>query len=199
MNLQRHLDAVRAGAGGIARRAWKFSRWVKIPAIQDKNVVSDKYVAPTAMEMPECRWSFWATGTGQWVGVDGQNHDGNDSANDDEFGRGYDIATGGFIGGADYRINKHFAVGISGAFSSGETDFGGDIGHTRLDDHANVQVDGGKIGGYLTAFAGGFYVDVAGSAGWNDYDLRRSGLVDGGGFSRLKAFVVIPKAWSGMA
>ena len=185
MNLQRHLDAVRAGAGGYCPPSVEVQPMGKDanPPISDKNVASDKYVAPTAMEMPECRWSFWATGTGQWVDVDGHDHNGNDSASDDNFGRrGYEIATGGFIGGADYRVSKHFAVGISGAFSSGESEFGGDIGNTGLDDHGRVQVDGAKIGAYATAFAGGFYVDAAGSVGWNDYDLRRSGLVDGGGF-----------------
>ena len=183
-NLQRHLEAVRAGAGGYCPPAPEVEPMPKDanPPISDKNVVSDKYVAPTAVEMPECRWSFWGTGTGQFVDVDGDRRDLNGSS-EDEFGtRGYEISTGGFIGGADYRVSKHFIVGISGAFASSEADFGGDFRTLGFNDSAKVEVDGGKIGLYATAFAGGFYVDVAGSAGWNDYDLRRGGLLDGGGF-----------------
>lgn len=181
MNLQRHLDAVRAGGGGYCPPSIEIQPMGKEPPINDKNVrMPDKYVAPTAVEMPECRWSFWATGTGQWVDVDGHGHHASDDfdSGGDIGGHGYEIATGGFIGGADYRFGKHFAVGISGAFASGEADLNSPFGHSEGDfrDDGRVQVDGGKIGGYFTAFAGGFYVDGAGSIGWNDYDFRRTGL-----------------------
>jgi outer membrane autotransporter protein len=82
--------------------------------------------------------------------------------------RGYDLSTGGLTVGVDYRVCPQFAIGLTGGYA-----------HTNagLADNGNLEVDGGKIGLYATAFGGGFYVDTAVIAGFNSYDTRRTALL----------------------
>jgi outer membrane autotransporter protein len=107
---------------------------------------------------PENCWGLFVTGTGQFVSV----------GDDDENARGYDITTGGFTVGLDYRICPSFAIGL-------------DAGYARSDAHqvnrGQVTADGGKLGVYATWFSGGFYLDGAVSGGYNSYDTRRSALL----------------------
>ena len=86
----------------------------------------------------------------------------------------YDIATGDFTVGADYRLCDHFAIGIDAGYSRSTAD---------LVDDGRVDVDGGKIGAYATVFGKGlfgskFYVDGGVGGGLNNYDTRRTGLQD---------------------
>ena len=55
---------------------------------------------------PERRWGVWANGWGDWVTVDNDN-----------FAKGYNFTTGGFIIGVDYRVTDHFAVGLMGSYA----------------------------------------------------------------------------------
>jgi outer membrane autotransporter protein len=93
---------------------------------------------------------------GEWVDVSG---DGN--------ARGYDITTGGFTLGLDYKVTDHFAIGINAGYAGTSTDL--------VNDGA-VWVNGGKLGLYATYFTGGFYLDTAVTGGYNSYDTKRSAL-----------------------
>ncbi|MEI9897762.1 MAG: autotransporter outer membrane beta-barrel domain-containing protein [Chthoniobacter sp.] len=99
---------------------------------------------------------MFITGVGEWVNVNG---DGN--------ARGYDITTGGFTVGADYKVTPNLAVGISAGYAGTGSD---------LNDGGRVFVNGGKLGLYATYFTGGFYVDTAVNGGYNSYDTRRDAL-----------------------
>ena len=126
-------------------------------------------VAPAPEEK---KWGAFVTGVGEWVDVGG---DGN--------ARGYDITTGGFTLGLDYKVTPNFAVGISAGYAGTAAD---------LNDGGDVRVNGGKLGLYATYFTGGFYVDAALAGGFNSYDTERAGLqgqargsTDGGEFNAL--------------
>jgi outer membrane autotransporter protein len=81
--------------------------------------------------------------------------------------RGYDLATGGFTMGIDYRIGSHFAVGLTGGYA---------YTHADLFDGSRIKVNGGKLGLYATAFGSGFYLDTAVVGGLSGYDTRRVAL-----------------------
>jgi len=104
----------------------------------------------------ENRWGTFITGVGQWVDING---DGN--------ARGYDIETGGFTLGVDYKFTPNLAIGISAGYAGTGVD---------LTQGGRVFVNGGKLGLYGTYFTGGFYVDAAVNGGYNSYDTRRAGL-----------------------
>jgi autotransporter-associated beta strand protein len=113
---------------------------------------------PSVMQStPENRWGVFITGSGEFTNVD-------DTAN----AHGFDLATGGVTLGVDYRVTPNFAIGLMGGYA-----------HTNGDlvDGGRVDVDGGKIGAYATAFSGGFYVNAAVTGGFNDYDARRAALL----------------------
>jgi outer membrane autotransporter protein len=172
-NLQRRMDDIRAGSNGFCANGFamqasgKDYNGGKGPMISDKNVtIPDKNVAPTPafVPCPENRWGVFVTGSGDFVNV----------GNDDFNAHGYDITTGDFTLGVDYRLGDHFAIGVDGGYATSTADLVND---------GRVEVDGGKIGGYATVFGKGFFgsrihVDLAGGGGWNSYDTRRTGLED---------------------
>ena len=80
---------------------------------------------------------------------------------------GYDLATGGFTMGLDYRIGSNFAVGLTGGYAYTGADLVND---------SSIEVNGGKLGLYATAFGGGFYLDTAVVGGLSGYDTRRTAL-----------------------
>lgn len=166
-NLQRRMDDIRAGADGYCGPIVEIPRMVGKdynPPIQDKNVaIPDKNVAPPPVVQPaDCRWGVFATGSGDFAQLD----------DEDENAPGYEINTGSFTAGADYRIGRHFAIGIDGGYASSTA---------RLIDNGRIEVNGEKIGGYATVFGNGLWgskihVDGAVGGGWNDYDTHRKGL-----------------------
>jgi outer membrane autotransporter protein len=105
----------------------------------------------------EKKWGVFLSGVGEWVDVSG---DGN--------ARGYDITTGGFTLGVDYKVCSNFAVGLVAGYAGTSSD---------LADDGKVWVNGGKLGVYATAFAGGWYADAAVTGGYNSYDTKRSALL----------------------
>jgi outer membrane autotransporter protein len=115
-----------------------------------------KETQETVTPVDEKKWGVFLTGVGEWVDVDG---DGN--------ARGYDITTGGFTLGLDYKVCSNFAVGIAAGYAGTAAD---------LTDDGRVWVNGGKLGMYATTFAGGWYADVAVTGGYNSYDTKRSAL-----------------------
>jgi len=188
LNLQRRTDDIRSGASGFSAAnlainadvpsysgAFDITSGVAGPnggtfgagnafALGDdgKEVKETKEVAPA-----ENRWGAFLSGTGEWVNVDGTGN-----------ARGYDLASGGFTLGVDYKVCPNFAIGLAAGYTGTTAD---------LADHGRVWTNGGKLGLYSTTFVGGWYADAAGFGGYNGYDTRRStiegharGSTDGG-------------------
>ncbi|EDY19991.1 outer membrane autotransporter barrel domain protein [Chthoniobacter flavus Ellin428] len=194
LTLQSYLDSLRSGtgysAGGLALNGFSvnyagpisFRTGAAGPNGDDgKSSKEVQQVAPA-----ENRWGAFLTGTGQWVGV-----------SDDFNARGYDIATGGFTLGVDYKVCSHCAVGIMAGYVGTSVDAA---------DGGRVLVNGGKLGLYATMFQNrqpappastglskdsskeskqvvvpaevdpGWYADIAVVGGYSSYDLHRSGL-----------------------
>ena len=84
--------------------------------------------------------------------------------------RGFDLTTGGFTLGVDFRLTPNFVLGLNAGYARTGADLTG---------NGRVTVDGAKAGLYATYFTGtGFYVDAAVNGGYNNYDTRR-GAVQG--------------------
>jgi outer membrane autotransporter protein len=106
--------------------------------------------------VPENRWGVFLTGLGEFTNVDSTSN-----------APGYDVDTGGFTLGVDYRVTPNFAIGLFGGYA-----------HTSVNlvGGGNIDTNGGKIGLYATAFRNGFYLDAAVSAGPSGYNTRRTAL-----------------------
>jgi outer membrane autotransporter protein len=159
MNLQRRMDDIRAGSTGFC--AAGYAPTTVGPGYSkesDGKAVLDKNPPPAFVPAPENRWGVFVTGTGEFVNV----------SEEDFNAHGYDIRTGGFTLGVDYRVTPNFAIGLDGGYARSQGD---------LVDDGRVTVDGGKGGVYATYFNGGFYVDAAGGGGYNSYDTRRTALL----------------------
>jgi fibronectin-binding autotransporter adhesin len=106
--------------------------------------------------VPENRWGVFLTGLGEFTNVDSTFN-----------AAGYNVDTGGFTLGVDYRVTPNFAIGLFGGYAHTSVDLvgGGDI-----------DVNSGNFGLYATLFGNGFYLDTSVSAGPNGYDTRRTAL-----------------------
>jgi outer membrane autotransporter protein len=157
MNLQNRMADIRAGSTGFCDSGYTPQVVGNSYSKDGKTVLSDKnpsIMTPT----PDNRWGVFITGTGQLVSVGDKDFNA----------EGYDLTTGGFTTGIDYRVLHNWAIGISAGYSHTDADLAGD-GH--------IGVDGGKIGLYTTFYSGGFYVDAAANGGWNSYDTTRAALL----------------------
>ena len=133
-----------------------------------------KSTLPVFAPVPSNRWGVFVTGLGEFTNVEGTFN-----------APGYDVDTGGFTLGVDYRLTPNLAIGLTAGYA-----------HTSVhpDGGGNIDVNGGKIGLYATAFANGFYLDTAVSGGPSGYNTKRtalegtaSGSTDGGDFNVLVA------------
>ena len=106
--------------------------------------------------IPQNRWGAFVTGIGEFTNVESTFN-----------ASGYDLATGGFTMGVDYRIGSNFAIGLTGGYAYTGADLVND---------SSISVNGGKLGLYATAFGSGFYLDTAVIGGLNGYDTRRTAL-----------------------
>jgi outer membrane autotransporter protein len=181
MNILRHNEALRNGANGFSSAGLgiqgnapgysgpiNFRTGVAGPTGNEGKDAKEDVYTPT----PDNRWGVFITGVGEWVDVGNTNN-----------ARGYDIQTGGFTVGVDYKITPNFALGMSAGYAG--------TGVNLIDD-GRIYVNGGKLGVYATYFTGGFYVDAAATAGYNSYETKRRGLqgvargdTDGGEFNGL--------------
>jgi T5SS/PEP-CTERM-associated repeat protein/autotransporter-associated beta strand protein len=160
LNLQRRTDDLRSGASGFSASGLAMQgtgpgysgSWTGAAGPSGKESKEVKEVAP----LDEKKWGVFLTGVGEWVDVSG---DGN--------ARGYDITTGGFTLGLDYKVCPNFAVGIAAGYAGTAAD---------LTDDGRVWVNGGKLGIYATTFVGGWYADTAVTGGYNSYDTKRTAL-----------------------
>jgi autotransporter-associated beta strand protein len=126
--------------------------------------------APT----PENRWGVFVTGIGEFTNVGNTPN-----------ATGYDVNTGGFTLGVDYRFTSFLAVGLTAGYANS---------NVNLNAGGNIDVNSGKIGVYATAFSQGFYLDTAISGGPSGYNSHRtalqgtaSGSTNGGDFDFLVA------------
>ncbi|MEP6668965.1 MAG: autotransporter-associated beta strand repeat-containing protein [Chthoniobacter sp.] len=190
-NIQRRTDDIRSGSGGFNAAglavngtgpsySGSFRTGVAGPNGAEirgggKEVKETKAVVPA-----EDRWGAFLSGTGEWVSVGNTDN-----------ARGYDLTSGGFTLGIDYKVTPNFAIGLAAGYTGTTAD---------LVDRGRVYVNGGKIGLYATFFqneqaaaptmskdskelvparpsiAKGFYADMAVFGGYNSYDTRRSAL-----------------------
>ena len=155
-NLERRMDDLRAGSNGFSAQglalggsAGSYSGGFGVGGPAGKG---GKMMEPAA----DNRWGVFVTGTGEFTKI-------GDTSN----ARGYDLNTGGFTLGVDYKLTPSFALGVM----SGYARTGIDLNHG-----GRITVDGGKLGLYATYFTGGFYADAAVSGGLNGYTTRRSAL-----------------------
>ena len=172
LNLQRRMDSIREGSRGfcadglaVTTSGKDYSGGKGPLPVDGKVVLPAKEETSSVMSpAPENKWGVFITGTGQFIGVD-------DSGLDRP---GFDIISGGFTLGVDYRVCNNFALGLYGGYAHSTADFDDQLGGFN---GSEITVDGGKIGAYATWFSGGFYLDGAVGGGYNNYDTRRSDLL----------------------
>jgi len=195
LNVQRRTDDIRSGTNGFSAAGLAFNG--DNPAFSGLfqtgvagptggatrgNGKEYKNSEPVGALPDEQKWGAFLSGTGEWVSV------GNT-----ENARGYDLTSGGFTLGVDYKCTPNFAIGVAAGYTGSSAD---------LVDRGRVYVNGGQVGLYATFFqneqaaavpmmskdaakaapapavstAKGFYADVAVFGGYNSYDTRRSAL-----------------------
>ena len=163
-NLQRRMDDVRAGRTGFSAEGLSVSgageqeHAAALPASPPLAGLNGP-AGPGGKEMrapADPRFGAFITGVGEFA------HIGNTAG-----AKGYDLATGGFTLGVDYRLTPNFTVGVNTGYARSGAD---------LINSGRVSVDGAKLGVYATYFDEGFYVDAAVQGGYNSYDTRRSAL-----------------------
>jgi len=193
LNIQRRTDDIRSGSSGfnaanlaINGNGPSFSGGFGIttgvagPSGDDGKDVKESKEGPPVAELPNNRWGVFLSGTGEWVSVGNTDN-----------ARGYDLESGGFTLGVDYKVSPNLAIGLAAGYTGTTAD---------LTDHGRIYVNGGKIGLYGTFFqneqpaptmskdsskevpapvpsiAKGFYADVAVFGGYNSYDTHRNAL-----------------------
>jgi outer membrane autotransporter protein len=158
-NLERRMNNVRGGSTGFSATGFSINtrgRDLNLGLAGPSGPEGKS--GPSVMQpTPENRWGVFVTGIGEFTDVDSTDN-----------ASGYYLSTGGVTFGVDYRLSPNFAIGMMGGYA-----------HTNGDlaQGGSLDVDGGKIGLYATAFSGGFYVNAAATGGLNDYDTRRTALL----------------------
>jgi outer membrane autotransporter protein len=158
-NLKRRMDDIRAGSNGFSSAGFTLNGsapnfsggLVGVSGPEGKSGPS--VMVPT----PENRWGVWVTGIGEFTNVDSTGN-----------APGYYLETGGLSLGVDYRLYSNFAIGLTAGYA-----------HTGADlaNGGNLEVNGGKLGLYATAFGSGFYADAALTGGLSEYDEHRTALL----------------------
>src|SRR5205823_684748 len=156
-NLSRRMLAIRTGSGSSATGFTINSGVSGVNMGLPGPTGPEGKSGPSMMQpTPQNRWGFFVTGIGEFTKVD-----------DTSVANGYYLPTGGVIFGADYRVSPNFAIGLTGGYAHTN----GDLLYGSLD------VDGGTIGAYATAFGGGFYINAAATGVFNDYETQRDALL----------------------
>ena len=193
INIQRRTDDIRAGstgfsAAGLAMQgtgpgySGTFGITTGVAGPSGDDGKASKEIQTVAPE--DKRWGAFVTGTGEWISVTG-----------DYNARGYELTTGGFTVGVDYKLTPHVAVGINAGYVGTTTDLTGG---------GRISVNGGKLGFYGTFFENrqpaapastglsqdtskeskeviapaevnpGWYADVAVDGGYSSYSISRA-------------------------
>ena len=175
-NLGRRMEDIRAGSTGFSASGFSFDRrGLDLTQGLAGPTGPEGKSGPSVMQpTPQNRWGVFVTGLGEFTTVDG-----NSTA------PGYNLSTGGLTFGADYRVCPNFAIGLTGGYADTNAD---------LVNNGSLDVNGGTVGAYATAFGGGFYVNTAATGVFNSYDEHRtallgtaSGNTDGRDFNALVA------------
>jgi len=174
VNLERRMEDIRAGSTGFSARGLSIDS--RVPSFNQGlagPTGPEGKSGPSVMQpTPQNRWGVFVTGLGEFTSVD-----------DTSIVPGYNLSTGGLTFGVDYRVCPNFAIGLTGGYA-----------HTNADlvNNGNLDVDGGTVGAYATAFGGGFYLNTAVTGVFNSYDEHRtallgtaSGNTDGSDFNAL--------------
>ncbi|WP_237705543.1 autotransporter family protein [Chthoniobacter flavus] len=192
LNIQRRTDDIRSGLSGFSAAGFaingdgpSFSGPMNRGGVAGPNGSDDKDSKMRAVPLTDERWGAFLSGTGEWVSV-----------GDTDNARGYDLESGGFTLGADYKVTPNFAIGLAAGYTGTTAD---------LVDGGRIHVNGGKLGLYGTFYqnqpvaaaptmskdsskdskevqapaasvAKGLYADFAAFGGYNSYDTHRSGL-----------------------
>ena len=155
-NLERRTADIRDGSSGFSSSGYAMSGSAGstsgTPGVAGPAGKGGKELLAPA----DPRLGFFVTGVGEFTKL-------GDTAN----ARGYDLTTGGFTLGADYRLTPNFALGVMAGYARTGID---------LSRNGRITVDGGKLGIYATYFTGGFYADAAVTGGLNGYETRRTAL-----------------------
>jgi len=167
LNLQRRMDDIRAGSRSfcptdVVVDVGKDYGGGKGPS-DGKTALLPTPTSEPVPPAPENKWGMFVTGVGGVIDV-----------NDDGFGRtGYDVTSGGFMLGGDYRFSDGFAAGLYGGYSRSDADFNNQpFGLTG----GGLTLDSGTFGLYAVGYKGGFYVDGGASGGYNSYDIHRNDI-----------------------
>jgi outer membrane autotransporter protein len=157
-NLERRMDDVRTGSTGFS--AAGFTMNGSTPnfggGLSGPTGAEGKAGPSVLAPIPENRWGVFVTGLGEFTHVDST-----------DLARGFDLQTGGFTLGVDYRIGSNFAIGLIAGYAHTNADLAND---------GNLDVNSGKFGLYATTFSGGFYLDTAVTGGISGYDSHRTAL-----------------------
>ena len=164
LNLQRRMDDIRAGSRGFCDNvtvmpSGKDMGGGKGPS-DGKTALLPTPTSEPVPPAPENKWGMFVTGVGEVIDV-----------NDEGFGRtGYDVTSGGFMLGGDYRFSDSFAAGLYGGYTRSDVDFNNQPFGLQ---GGGLTADSGTFGLYATWYKGGFYVDGGASGGYNTYHIHR--------------------------
>ena len=157
-NLERRMEDIRAGSTGFSAAGFTMNGSTpNFSGLGGPTGAEGKAGPSVLAPIPENRWGVFVTGLGEFTHVDST-----------DVARGFDLQTGGFTLGVDYRVCPYFAVGLIAGYA-----------HTNADlaNGGNLDVNSGKFGLYATAFSGGFYLDTAVTGGISGYDTHRAALL----------------------
>ena len=157
-NLERRMEDIRAGSTGFSAAGFTMNGSTpNFSGLGGPTGAEGKAGPSVLAPIPENRWGVFVTGLGEFTHVDST-----------DVARGFDLQTGGFTLGVDYRVCPYFAVGLIAGYA-----------HTNADlaNSGNLDVNSGKFGLYATAFSGGFYLDTAVTGGISGYDTHRAALL----------------------
>ncbi len=169
-NIERRLEDARNGASGFSTNGLALSNsrgslnYNGMPLSNEKDgltlagwvgksIVGKQTVAPI---ISESRWSFFATGTGEWADVETTGN-----------ARGSEFTTGGVTVGADYRVNRNLVVGLTAGYTNTDSD---------LNNGGKIDLNSGRAGVYATVYNDGLYLNALVGGAYNSYDTKRSTL-----------------------
>jgi autotransporter-associated beta strand protein len=175
-NIGQRLANVRGGSNGFSSSGFSINGGAVsfsdgLPGVSGPE---GKGGTPVFAPTPDNRWGVFLTGLGEFTDV-------SDTPN----AAGYDVDTGGFTFGVDYRVTPNIALGLTAGYA-----------HTSVNPTGGgrIDVNGGKLGAYATIFGNGFYLDTAATGGPSGYNTHRAALqgsangsTDGADFNALVA------------
>jgi autotransporter-associated beta strand protein len=158
VNLLRRMEDIRMGSTGFSSAGFALNGgeasfgdgFAGPPGPEGKS--GPAAFAPT----PENRWGAFITGSGEFTSVDSTSN-----------ASGYDVDTGGFTLGVDYRVCPNFAIGLTAGYAHP---------NVGLDNGGTIGVNVGEVGFYSTVFGNGLYLDTAINGGPTGYNIQRTAL-----------------------